>query len=67
MEHLYIRHNALTLLYNENTFPLCRSGETGRRRGLKIPRGQPHAGSIPASGTSFPKAIGLQSLDADIF
>jgi hypothetical protein len=29
----------------------CRSGETGRRTGLKIPRGQPHVGSIPTSGT----------------
>ena|GEM_PF-3447164 len=27
-------------------------GEIGRRKGLKIPRGQPHAGSIPAPGTS---------------
>ena len=26
-------------------------GETGRRIGLKIRRGQPHAGSIPAPGT----------------
>ena len=30
---------------------LCRSGEIGRRRGLKILRGQLHAGSSPASGT----------------
>jgi hypothetical protein len=29
----------------------CRSGETGRRTGLKIPRGQLHVGSIPTSGT----------------
>ena len=27
-------------------------GETGRRIGLKIRRGQPHAGSIPAPGTT---------------
>ena len=34
-------------------FALCRrSGEIGRRRGLKIPRGKTRAGSIPASGTS---------------
>ncbi len=26
-------------------------GETGRRKGLKIPRGKPRAGSIPAPGT----------------
>ena len=30
----------------------CRSGETGRRTGLKIPRGQPRVGSIPTSGTN---------------
>ena len=30
---------------------LCRSGETGRRTGLKIPRGQLRVGSIPTSGT----------------
>ncbi len=30
----------------------CRGGETGRRRGLKILRGQLHVGSIPTSGTS---------------
>jgi hypothetical protein len=30
----------------------CRSGETGRRTGLKIPRGQLHVGSIPTSGTN---------------
>ena len=28
-----------------------RSGEIGRRTGLKIPRGKTRAGSIPASGT----------------
>ncbi len=32
--------------------PPCQSGEIGRRTGFKIPRGQPHAGSIPASGTN---------------
>ena len=30
---------------------LSRSGEIGRRTGLKIPRGKTRAGSIPASGT----------------
>ncbi len=30
---------------------LCRSGESGRRTGLKIPRRQLHVGSIPTSGT----------------
>ena len=35
--------------YNRDS--LCRSGETGRRRGLKIPRSQGHPGSIPGSGT----------------
>ena len=29
----------------------CRSGEIGRRTGLKIPRGRPRVGSIPTSGT----------------
>ena len=29
----------------------CPGGEIGRRKGLKIPRGQPHAGSTPAPGT----------------
>ena len=37
---------------------LRRSGETGRRTGLKIQRGRPHVGSIPTSGTS--KFKGLQ-------
>ena len=35
-----------------------RSGETGRRRGLKILRPQGHDGSIPSSGTN--KIEGLQ-------
>ena len=30
---------------------VCRSGETGRRSGLKIHRAIAHAGSIPAFGT----------------
>lgn len=29
----------------------CPDGEIGRRKGLKIPRGQPRAGSTPAPGT----------------
>ncbi len=29
----------------------CPGGEIGRRKGLKIPRRQLHAGSIPAPGT----------------
>ena len=33
--------------------PICRSGGIGRRKGLKIPRGQLRAGSSPASGTSL--------------
>ena len=32
---------------------LSRSGEIGRRTGLKIPRGKTRAGSIPASGTKI--------------
>ena len=31
----------------------CPGGEIGRRKGLKIPRGQPRAGSTPAPGTTF--------------
>src|SRR5690606_10649105 len=30
----------------------CPGGETGRRKGLKIPRGRPRAGSSPAPGTT---------------
>ena len=32
---------------------LCPDGEIGRRKGLKIPRWQHRAGSIPAPGTIF--------------
>src|SRR5512140_302078 len=35
---------------------LCRCGGIGRRRGLKILRGQLHVGSIPTTGTN--KKIG---------
>ena len=38
-----------------------RGGETGRRTGLKIPRGQPHEGSIPSPGTIQREAITLPS------
>jgi hypothetical protein len=31
---------------------LCPDGETGRRKGLKIPRPQGHVGSIPTPGTT---------------
>ena len=43
----------------------CRSGEIGRRKGLKIPRAQKaHAGSIPASGTKINELRdGRDSLD----
>ena len=37
----------------------CRSGETGRRTGLKIPRGQLHVGSIPTSGTNEIKGLAI--------
>jgi hypothetical protein len=40
----------------------CRRGEIGRRRGLKILRGQLHVGSIPTAGTN--KKIGYV---ADLF
>src|SRR5690554_1580154 len=32
-------------------FAVRPGGETGRRKGLKIPRGQPRVGSIPTPGT----------------
>ena len=38
-------------------FIFGRSGETGRRTGLKIPRGRPHLGSIPSSGTKKMKGL----------
>ena len=34
-------------------------GETGRRKGLKIPRPQGHVGSIPTPGTNADDAPGL--------
>jgi hypothetical protein len=48
-----LRRDFLTLrsLTTKITTLLCRSGEIGRRSGLKIHRGQLRAGSIPASGT----------------
>ncbi len=36
-----------------STSHLCLGGGTGRRKGLKIPRGSPRAGSSPAPGTTF--------------
>lgn len=48
----------------------CRSGETGRRTGLKIQRGQPHVSSILTSGT-IQKSIQvpqvLESLAGPVF
>lgn len=42
------------MLESRHCGPCCRSGEIGRRKGLKIPRTQKvHAGSIPASGTTY--------------
>ena len=38
-------------LISQQYLPICPGGEIGRRKGLKIPRGQPRAGSIPAPGT----------------
>ena len=32
---------------------ICPGGEIGRRKGLKIPRGKPRAGSTPALGTTI--------------
>ena len=40
------------ITFGESSLPHpCRSGETGRRKGLKIPRPKGHTGSIPVSGT----------------
>ena len=36
------------------SYNACRSGESGRRRGLKIPRWQHRVGSSPTSGTIRP-------------
>ena len=35
-----------------NSLIVCPGGEIGRHKGLKIPRSQERAGSIPASGTT---------------
>ena len=46
-ELTYLRN----ILYNQ----ACRSGGIGRRKGLKIPRGQPRTGSSPVFGTNIIK------------
>ena len=46
------------MLESRHCGPCCRSGEIGRRKGLKIPRTQKvHAGSIPASGTTYQEVV----------
>jgi hypothetical protein len=45
--------SGLSLQINENQYPLSPGGEIGRRKGLKIPRGQLRAGSSPAPGTKY--------------
>ncbi len=37
--------------YKVRSMVICPGGEIGRRKGLKIPRWQHRAGSIPALGT----------------
>ena len=41
--------------------PMCRSGETGRRAGLKIPCPQGRVGSIPTSGTTLASGSGTKN------
>lgn len=54
VEHMTFNHGAMSSNLIRVTICLyCPGGETGRRKGLKIPRGQtPHAGSTPAQGTT---------------
>ena len=44
----YTQRNAVQFVV-----PECPGGETGRHKGLKIPRLNGRAGSIPASGTTY--------------
>ena len=62
------RELPLTSVVKNDIFPIdilnrkllfCRRGETGRRTGLKIPRGRPHDGSIPSAGTTCKGALFL--------
>ena len=47
-------HGRITKLsQDDRKLPMCRSGEIGRRPGLKIPWEKSRAGSIPVSGTKF--------------
>ena len=43
-------------------YVLCPGGEIGRRKGLKIPRWQHRAGSIPALGTIKNNDLGDSAL-----
>ena len=43
--------SALSLHYHCDALKTRPGGEIGRRKGLKIPRGQPRSGSTPAPGT----------------
>ena len=38
---------------------ICRHGEIGRRKGLKIPRGNTRAGSSPAAGRNSAVALNV--------
>lgn len=40
---------------------MCLGGGSGRRKGLKIPRGQPHTGSIPVPGTIKSMVLGAHT------
>ncbi len=51
LRHLTLVNAAINMGTDNSTcHGYCRSGETGRRRGLKIPRWQHHVGSSPTSG-----------------
>ncbi len=52
--------SGLSLHPKHDLFYVCPGGEIGRRKGLKIPRPNGRAGSIPALGTIF--IITLESI-----
>ena len=57
-EYVEALSDARTKLEDCFTRLICRSGEIGRRKGLKIPRAhKAHAGSIPASGTTHAQTL----------
>ena len=60
VEHMTFNHGAMSSNLIRVTICLyCPGGETGRRKGLKIPRGKTRTGSSPVSGTRNHRKIGL--------